>query len=64
VLTKVIDQLLTPVGLRSLAPGHPDYKPHYDGDLRSRDAALYDGTHLRTLMPNSCVPSSSLRQLL
>lgn len=36
--------LLTPVGLRSLAPGHPDYKPTYDGDLRARDAAYHQGT--------------------
>ncbi|MCA9204992.1 MAG: glycogen debranching enzyme family protein [Planctomycetales bacterium] len=38
------DRLLTPMGLRSLAPGHPDYKPRYDGDLRSRDAAYHQGT--------------------
>lgn len=38
------DRLLTPAGLRSLAPGHPDYKPRYDGDLRSRDAAYHQGT--------------------
>jgi predicted glycogen debranching enzyme len=38
------ERLLTPVGLRSLAPGHPDYKPRYDGDLRSRDAAYHQGT--------------------
>ena len=37
-------KLLTPVGLRSLAPGHPDYKPRYDGDLRARDAAYHQGT--------------------
>ena len=37
-------KLLTPVGLRSLAPGHPEYKPTYDGDLRSRDAAYHQGT--------------------
>ena len=37
-------KLLTPVGLRSLAPGHPDYKPKYYGDLRSRDAAYHQGT--------------------
>ena len=37
-------ELLTPVGLRSLAPGHPDYQPRYDGDLRSRDAAYHQGT--------------------
>ena len=40
----VHERLLTPVGLRSLAPGHPDYKPKYDGDLRSRDAAYHQGT--------------------
>lgn len=40
----VRQKLLTPVGLRSLAPGHPDYKPKYSGDLRSRDAAYHQGT--------------------
>jgi predicted glycogen debranching enzyme len=44
VMAKVREQLLTPVGLRSLAPGHPDYKPNYDGDLRARDAAYHQGT--------------------
>jgi predicted glycogen debranching enzyme len=38
------ERLLTPVGLRSLAPGHPDYKSRYYGDLRSRDAAYHQGT--------------------
>lgn len=37
-------QLVTPVGLRSLAPGHPDYQARYDGDLRARDAAYHQGT--------------------
>ncbi|MBV9771122.1 MAG: glycogen debranching enzyme family protein [Bryobacterales bacterium] len=37
-------KLLTPVGLRSLSPDHPDYKPKYDGDLRARDAAYHQGT--------------------
>jgi predicted glycogen debranching enzyme len=37
-------ELLTPVGLRSLARNHPDYKQHYDGDLRARDAAYHQGT--------------------
>jgi predicted glycogen debranching enzyme len=37
-------RLLTPVGLRSLAPGQPNYKPKYDGDLRARDAAYHQGT--------------------
>jgi glycogen debranching enzyme len=40
----VTDRLLTPVGLRSLAPGHPDYHARYDGDLRARDAAYHQGT--------------------
>jgi predicted glycogen debranching enzyme len=44
VLDVATDRLLTPVGLRSLAPGHPDYKPNYDGDLRARDAAYHQGT--------------------
>jgi predicted glycogen debranching enzyme len=37
-------RLLAPVGLRSLAPGSPDYKPKYYGDLRARDAAYHQGT--------------------
>jgi glycogen debranching enzyme len=40
----VRSRLLTPFGLRSLAPGHPDYKPRYYGDLRARDAAYHQGT--------------------
>jgi glycogen debranching enzyme len=44
VVTVVRDRLLTPVGLRSLAPGHPDYKEKYYGDLRARDAAYHQGT--------------------
>jgi predicted glycogen debranching enzyme len=44
VMDAVRARLLTPVGLRSLAPGHPDYKPRYFGDLRARDAAYHQGT--------------------
>ena len=44
VLQTVQDRLLTPFGLRTLAPGSPDYKQKYDGDLRSRDAAYHQGT--------------------
>jgi predicted glycogen debranching enzyme len=44
VVETVRRRLLTPVGLRSLAPGHPDYKPRYTGDLRARDAAYHQGT--------------------
>ena len=44
VFEVVRERLATPLGLRSLAPGHPDYKPKYYGDLRSRDAAYHQGT--------------------
>jgi predicted glycogen debranching enzyme len=44
VVTAVGERLLTPVGLRSLAPDEPDYRPHYFGDLRARDAAYHQGT--------------------
>jgi predicted glycogen debranching enzyme len=44
VMDVVTERLLTPVGLRSLAPGHPDYKSKYYGDLRARDAAYHQGT--------------------
>lgn len=44
ILAVVRQQLLTPVGLRSLAPGHAEYKPKYDGGLRARDAAYHQGT--------------------
>ncbi|MBK8174985.1 MAG: glycogen debranching enzyme family protein [Rhodospirillales bacterium] len=44
VMTVVEQRLLTPVGLRSLSADHPDYKPKYHGDLRSRDAAYHQGT--------------------
>jgi predicted glycogen debranching enzyme len=44
VVAQVGRRLLTPVGLRSLAPGEPDYKPSYHGDLKTRDAAYHQGT--------------------
>jgi predicted glycogen debranching enzyme len=44
VFRNVKDRLLTPVGLRTLSPDHPDYKATYHGDLRTRDAAYHQGT--------------------
>ena len=44
VMDVVRERLLTPVGLRTLSPDHPDYKPRYYGDLRARDAAYHQGT--------------------
>jgi len=36
--------LLTPYGLRTLAPGEPGYAPTYSGGPRERDAAYHQGT--------------------
>jgi predicted glycogen debranching enzyme len=44
VVEVVRQRLLTPLGLRSLAPGETHYKSQYFGDLRSRDAAYHQGT--------------------
>jgi predicted glycogen debranching enzyme len=44
VVDTVRQKLLTPMGLRTLSPDHPDYKAKYRGDLRSRDAAYHQGT--------------------
>ncbi|CAN5900649.1 amylo-alpha-1,6-glucosidase [soil metagenome] len=44
VLGVVERELLTPRGLRSLSPNHPDYKKTYRGDLLTRDAAYHQGT--------------------
>jgi glycogen debranching enzyme len=44
VMDVVAQKLLTPVGLRSLAPDHPDYKSRYFGDIHARDAAYHQGT--------------------
>jgi predicted glycogen debranching enzyme len=43
-LDVVTAKLLTPVGLRTLSPDDPEFKPKYYGDLRSRDAAYHQGT--------------------
>src|SRR5437588_754719 len=37
-------ELLTPVGLRSLAPSDPHYAGHYMGDSRQRDGTYHQGT--------------------
>ncbi|HEY4817413.1 MAG TPA: amylo-alpha-1,6-glucosidase [Candidatus Acidoferrum sp.] len=38
------ERLLTPYGLRSLAPGESAYRGHYGGGPRERDAAYHQGT--------------------
>lgn len=44
VVSAVETRLLTPLGLRSLAPGEPGYTPHYEGGVRERDGAYHQGT--------------------
>ncbi len=43
-LQAIENHLLTPYGLRTLAPGHPDYHPRYQGSWGERDAAYHQGT--------------------
>lgn len=44
VVDKVREELLTPVGLRSLSPNDPAYVPHYLGSPFARDSAYHQGT--------------------
>jgi predicted glycogen debranching enzyme len=44
VVDAVEKHLLTPLGLRSLAPAEPNYVAHYSGGPRDRDAAYHQGT--------------------
>ena len=37
-------ELLTPMGLRTLAPGEPGYCPRYEGGTAQRDGAYHQGT--------------------
>jgi glycogen debranching enzyme len=44
-VVEVVEQkLLTPLGLRSLAPGEPGYRPSYGGGVMERDSAYHQGT--------------------
>jgi predicted glycogen debranching enzyme len=43
VVRAVERALLTPVGLRTLAPDEPDYRPRYGGASRERDGAYHQG---------------------
>jgi glycogen debranching enzyme len=44
IVAVVGEKLRTPLGLRSLAPGEPDYKPQYEGGVWQRDGAYHQGT--------------------
>ncbi|MDH3625782.1 MAG: amylo-alpha-1,6-glucosidase [Myxococcales bacterium] len=43
-LHAVRTKLLTPVGLRTLSPDDPDYRPVYEGGQADRDLAYHQGT--------------------
>ena len=44
VVDTVERELFTPLGLRTLSPRNPSYRPHYAGDQPTRDAAYHQGT--------------------
>ncbi len=44
VLKIIEEKLYTPMGLRSLSPDNPNYRPVYGGDPFSRDSAYHQGT--------------------
>lgn len=43
-LKAIEEKLLTPFGLRTLSPDHPDYKAHCAGNWQTRDEAYHQGT--------------------
>ncbi len=44
VVRAVEQELLTPLGLRTLSPVDPNYQPRYVGGVRERDGAYHQGT--------------------
>jgi predicted glycogen debranching enzyme len=50
VVEAVEHALLTPLGLRTLAPDEPGYRPRYEGDVVARDEAYHEGTAWPWLM--------------
>jgi predicted glycogen debranching enzyme len=44
VVDAVEAELVTPLGLRSLAPSEGGYRPSYSGSMRERDSAYHQGT--------------------
>jgi predicted glycogen debranching enzyme len=44
MLQQVTEQLLTPLGLRSLSPKDPAYHARFNGDRKQRDSAYHQGT--------------------
>jgi glycogen debranching enzyme len=50
VVVTVERELLTPLGLRSLAPSDPAYRGRYEGGVAERDGAYHQGTAWPWLM--------------
>ncbi len=50
VVEAVATKLLTPIGLRTLAPDEPGYQPRYAGGVAARDGAYHEGTAWPWLM--------------
>ncbi|MBI4512197.1 MAG: glycogen debranching enzyme family protein [Deltaproteobacteria bacterium] len=50
VVDAVEARLVTPLGLRSLAPSEAGYSPRYEGGVRERDSAYHQGTAWPWLM--------------
>jgi predicted glycogen debranching enzyme len=44
VIQKVMEELLTPLGVRSLSPRDPAFQGHYGGNVVSRDRAQHQGS--------------------
>lgn len=44
IVELVEEKLLTPLGLRSLAPDQPGYAPRYEGGVWQRDSSYHQGT--------------------
>lgn len=50
ILDEIERRLITPAGLRSLAPDDPAYVPRYEGSMVQRDGAYHQGTVWAWLM--------------
>ena len=54
ILEIVKRDLLTPRGLRTLAPNHPDYSGKYEGNQAQRDLTFHQGTVWPWLLEHFC----------
>lgn len=52
VVRVVGERLLTSYGLRTLDPAEPGYRPRYEGDAQTRDAAYHQGPAWAWLLPH------------